>query len=181
MYWSGRLASGVHTTWLQAAPANTWGCGSEQGALDVLVLPSVTGMLSFQDYDRRSGCPAKASANSKLVARTFSVKAKSVVILRGHMLRLAAGRADLHLFVDSKRVQVAITYTRTRHWRDAGVFWTGTIAPGTHTAWLTSPSANAWGCGSLWGDVDIVVLPAVAGPSRAKSVSRSLRPALVIP
>ena len=51
-----------------------------------------------------------------------------------------------------------LTYTPSKQWADAHVFWSGTVEAGSHTAWLQSPQENLWGCnGKNWGDVNVVV------------------------
>ncbi len=37
VFWSGVLAAGSHTVWMQSPQANVWGCGGGWGSLDVLI------------------------------------------------------------------------------------------------------------------------------------------------
>ena len=70
--------------------------------LDVVVLPFRLGIAVFnQGEPNRRGCPAKAKANARLISKSITVKGQSVLLVKGHMRRLANGRADLHLFVRS--------------------------------------------------------------------------------
>ena len=55
------------------------------------------------------------------------------------------------------------TFTTDHGWNAASVFWTGILGTGSHTAWLQSPTANAWGCDQHFGDLDVLLLPALKG------------------
>ena len=72
----------------------------------------------------------------------------------GHMIRRAAGKSDLNLYFDSDSASKddATTYTPSKQFADASVFWSSIINAGSHTAWLQSPQANAWGCATSWGE-----------------------------
>ena len=48
--------------------------------------------------------------------------------------------------MDGARKDDGLTYTPTKQWADASVYWSGVVGPGSHTAWLQSPQANVWGC-----------------------------------
>ena len=52
--------------------------------------------------------------------------------------RNTKGRADLYLFVDDKGSDNALTYTSSKQWEDATVFWTGKLKPGHHHIWYVS-------------------------------------------
>ena len=77
----------------------------------------------------------------------------------GHLIRNAAGRQDLHLYVDGTRADRSLTYTGSAQWADASVFWSGIVEAGDHDVWLQGVGANVWGCEGEWGDLDIVVMP----------------------
>ena len=119
------------------------------GDLDVVLVPYVAGMVTYQTSDTRAGCPAKAAARSKLINKTFTLANKSLLMVTGHMVRSAAGRADLNLFIDNKTADDGLTYTSSKQFADGHVFWTGTVNAGVHNAWLQSPVADAWGCQDL--------------------------------
>merc|ERR1712216_125904 len=105
---------GDHTASLQSPQANVWGCQDQWGDLDVVVLPASLCedteitipppppqcVIAYQTPDTRSGCPPAAAANSPLLSRTFLTSAETVVVATGHLIRNAAGRQDLHLYVD---------------------------------------------------------------------------------
>ena len=150
--------------------------------------------------DMRKGCPAAAKANSRLLQKTFELAGSSLLIVTGHMVRKvsvrffkqqpvsrggrkgglkaapqtplsqASGTTYLDLFLDGRRKDRTQTYTYYTAFRDAAVFWSGIVARGTHSVWLSSPTANAWGCSSDFGDLDIVSLPA-AGVGQAPTPS----------
>merc|ERR1712032_1314881 len=109
--------------------------------------------------DSRSGCPRAAKANTALITKKVAVKEDSYVVATGHMIRNYKGRADLYLNVNNKRVDYSLTYTPSRQWKDTQVYWVGSLKKGTHTFSIRSNKANAFGCGTAWGDIDILVLP----------------------
>ena len=76
------------------------------------------------------------------------------------MIRHQHGIARLDLFVDSRRRDSARSMSESTQWVDTSVFWAGRVDAGSHSVWLQSPTANAWGCASEWGDLDVLVLPA---------------------
>merc|ERR1712019_267374 len=57
----------------------------------------------------------------------------------------------------------SLTYTNSKRWEDVKLHWTGRLNKGTHTFSIRSNRANAFGCGSSWGDIDILVLPEKMG------------------
>ena len=122
------------------------------GDLDVVLVPYVAGMVTYQTSDTRKGCPAKAAAHSKLINKTFTLASKSLLMVTGHIIRSAVGRSDLNLHVDNKTADDGLTYTSSKQFADGHVFWTGTVEAGPHNAWLSSPTANAWGCQGNWGE-----------------------------
>ena len=140
------------------------------------MIPFTAGMATYQTSDTRAGCPAKARANTPLLKKTFNVTVASLITCTGHMIRSAAGRADLRLYagpqknrnthvflthvllhglifrpqtleprlyVDGARKDDGLTYTPTKQWADASVYWSGVVGPGTHSAWLLSPQARS--------------------------------------
>ena len=120
---------------------------------DAVLVPYVAGMVTYQTPDSRAGCPARAAARAKLIQKTFTLAKKSLLMVTGHIIRKAVGRSDLNLHVDNKTADDGLTYTSSNQFADAHVFWTGTKNAGPHTAWLSSPKANVWGCKGNWGDL----------------------------
>jgi hypothetical protein len=163
VFWTGMLGKGKHNAYLTSNNANTWGCQDQWGDLDITVIPAVTGVAAYQQADTRSGCPPRAGGNSALVRKDFTVPAKSVIMVTGHLIRIHRGRADLHLMVDNRLRDRTLTFTRNRQWEDASVFWSGEVNKGKHSAYLRSPQANIWGCQDAWGDLDIAVVPSSTG------------------
>merc|ERR1712032_928914 len=116
-------------------------------------------VVAYQVPDTRGGCPGKKGANQALISKKVTVSEASYVVATGHMIRRYSGRADLHLRLNNKIIDYSLTYTKTTQWQDANVYWVGSIAKGSHTFSITGNRANAFGCGSNWGDLDIIILP----------------------
>merc|ERR1719174_2266158 len=172
----GRLGKGKYTFSLRSNRANAFGCGTTWGDLDILVLPETVSaskptkpaskgkkVVAYQVPDKRSGCPGKLAANKALVSKKVTVSEASYVVATGHMIRRYSGRADLHLRLNNKIIDYSLTYTKGTQWQDASVYWVGSIAKGSHTFSITGNRANAFGCGSNWGDLDIIVIPKLKG------------------
>ena len=118
------VEAGDHDVWLQGAGANVWGCEGEWGDLDIVVMPSgIEGLEVHQTPDQRSGCPPSAAAGARLIEHAFTVQQDSLLLVTGHIIRNAAGRQDLHLFVDSRLADRSLTFTSSAQWDDATVFW----------------------------------------------------------
>jgi len=120
-------------------------------------------VLAYQTGDSRSGCPRSQGANQALISRRVTVKEDSYVVATGHMIRLYAGRADLHLRLNNQIKDYSLTYTPSRQWKDTQVYWVGSIKKGSHTFTLTGSRSNAFGCGPTWGDLDLLVIPKLSG------------------
>ena len=133
-------------------------CGCCRGDLEVLVLPQGPTVQVYQVPDTRNGCPAAAAANAALIQKDFSVTVKSTVLARAHMIRNAAGDADLFLAIDGAQKDRTRTYSQRKDWHDSAVFWVGQVAAGEHSVKVYSDKANVWGCRSGWGDLDVLVL-----------------------
>merc|ERR1719456_552776 len=148
-----------------------FGCGAAWGDLDLVVVPRLKGVAAYNQPDTKSGCPASRKANSDLILKTITVGQTSIIKITGHMIRTYNGRADAYLYYQRKSViDYSLTYTNNRRWEDVKLHYTGTFAKGTHTFSIRSNRANAFGCGSAWGDLDILVLPQkLAGQSSGGS------------
>merc|ERR1712010_387687 len=120
-------------------------------------------VVAYQVPDKRGGCPGKLAANKALVSKKVTVSEASYVVATGHMIRRYSGRADLHLRLNNKIIDYSLTYTKATQWQDANVYWVGSISKGSHTFSITGNRANAFGCGSNWGDLDIIVIPKLKG------------------
>merc|ERR1712169_140587 len=114
--------------------------------------------------DKRSGCPAAWAANKDLIKQDFTVSQPSVVDVTGHMIRRAAGRSDLKLLVDGGAKDTSLSYTSSTQWEDVQLHWVGKLNKGKHTVSLRGNKANMWGCGTAWGDIDVLVLPVALKP-----------------
>merc|ERR1719182_1283532 len=172
-----KLNKGTYTYSIRSNRANAFGCGTTWGDIDILVLPQKFGgasqppsggakpntVVAYQTPDKRSGCPGKLGANQALVSKKVTVSEASYVVATGHMIRRYSGRADLHLRLNNKIIDYSLTYTKTTQWQEANVYWVGSIAKGSHTFSITGNRANAFGCGSNWGDLDIIVIPKLKG------------------
>merc|ERR1711981_484627 len=120
-------------------------------------------VVAYQVPDSRGGCPRAWAANKALVSKKVTVSEASYVVATGHMIRRYSGRADLHLRLNNKIIDYSLTYTKGTQWQDANVYWVGSINKGSHTFSITGNRANAFGCGSNWGDLDIIVIPKLKG------------------
>ena len=81
------------------------------------------------------------------------------VYITSDMIRKFNGRADLNLFIDGVWSDRAISLSTVFNWNDAHLGWTGPLSAGTHTVVVQSPNTvNAWGCGSLWGAINTMIL-----------------------
>ena len=124
----------------------------------MLVLPQGPAVAVYQVPDTRKGCPPRAAANAALIQKDFSVTVTSTVLARAHMIRIINSNADLYLSVDGREKDRTRTYTRRRNWQDGAVFWVGQVAAGKHSVKVYSNRANAWGCQTELGDLDLLVL-----------------------
>jgi len=171
VFWSGTLGKGKHSLYLNSPQANTWGCQDSWGDLDITAIPTSSGVKVYQTNDGRGGCPPRTGANKPLISKTFTVGVDSIAMITGHIIRLAPGRRDLHLILDGRLRDRTLTFTRSRQWEDAAVFYSGPVKKGKHTAYLRGPNANTWGCGKDWGDLDIVTIPVKVKASKVAGSS----------
>ena len=123
-------------------------------------MPKFKGVAAYNQPDTKSGCPAKRAANTDLILKTIKVDQTSIIKVTGHIIRTFSGRADAYLKYQRKtNLDTSLTYTNSRRWEDVKLHWTGRLGKGTHTFSIRSNRANAFGCGTSWGDLDILVLP----------------------
>merc|ERR1712032_542186 len=154
------LKKGKYTFSLTGNKNSRFGCGAGWGDLDIVVVPKLKGVAAYNQPDTKSGCPAKRAANTDLILKTFTVSQPSIVKVTGHMIRTFKGRADAYLYYNRKKmVDVSLTYTNSRRWEDVKLHYVAKLGKGTHTFSIRSNRANAFGCGTSWGDIDILVLP----------------------
>ena len=69
-------------------------------------------------------------------------------------------------YVDGHPHDETLTYTGSKQWDDATVYWQGLLKRGTHTVWVQSNVANVWGCqwpNEMWGNLNVLVMPAMKG------------------
>ena len=79
-----------------------------------------------------------------LLADATFFKHTQVLIAAGHMIRKQSGSSALDLRVDSKLVDSTRVSSASKFlWKDAAVFWSGSVAAGGHIVWLSSPDADA--------------------------------------
>ncbi len=113
---------------------------------------------AIHSTDPRVGCPASWPANTAFWTSSFTLSRTSTIFVSGDIIRQTSGRADLALVVDASQVNQQITNTGgTLDWLGGNVEWSGVLSPGTHSAYMSSPSANIWGCGAGWGSMDILI------------------------
>merc|ERR1711920_489065 len=121
-------------------------------------------VVAYQEPDRVGGCPNTGrKANADLIAKKITVAEKSYVIVTGHMIRKYKGRADMYLNLNKKRIDYTLTYTPSTQWKDGQVYWVGSINKGSHTFSISGSRQGIFGCGGAWGDLDILVVPNLAG------------------
>ena len=64
--------------------------------------------------------------------------------------------------LDGSIVDQTLSYSAAAaaaQWEDMAVHYVGTIGTtGSHTLTMTSPTANAFGCGTVWGGLDLIVV-----------------------
>merc|ERR1711981_650859 len=82
------------------------------------------------------------------------------------MIRNVAGRADLYLYRGNTRLDLSLSYTSAKQWADVQLHHVGRLGKGKYTFSLRSNKANAFGCGTTWGDLDILVLPETVSASK---------------
>merc|ERR1719472_195703 len=167
------LKKGKYTYSLTSSKNSRFGCGASWGDLDLVVVPKFKGVAAYNEPDRKSGCPAKRAANSDLILKTIKVDQTSVIKVTGHIIRTFNGRADAYLKYQRKTtLDTSLTYTNNKRWEDVKLHFTGTFGKGTHTFSIRSNKANAFGCGTAWGDIDILVLPQKLVGTTAKATKK---------
>merc|ERR1712010_177845 len=82
------------------------------------------------------------------------------------MIRNYNGRADLYLYRGNARLDLSLSYTSGKQWADVQLHHVGRLGKGKYTFSLRSNRANAFGCGTTWGDLDILVLPETVSASK---------------
>jgi hypothetical protein len=127
--------------------------------------PAVTKtVVAYQVPDSMGGCPNTGrKAGDPLITKVVTVTEDSYVMVTGHMIRLYSGRADLYLNRNNKRIDYTLTYSPSKQWMDGQVYWVGSITKGSHTFTITGSKQGIFGCGSAWGDLDILVVPNLKG------------------
>merc|ERR1719331_3024133 len=201
LHFTGKFGKGTHTFSIRSNRANAFGCGTAWGDIDILVLPQTMAgegqpvstksktVVAYQTPDSRSGCPRSQGANSALITKKVTVSEDSYIVATGHMIRLYKGRADLYLNLNNKRVDYSLTYTPSKQWKDTPSVLCRLTQKGTHTFTVTGSRANAFGCGSTWGDLDLLVIPKLKGvavyqfgiPSSCPSVNLKFSKTITLP
>jgi len=154
------LKKGKHTFQLSGNKNAKFGCGTGWGDLDIVVVPKMKGVMAYNKPDTKSGCPASRKAGTDLIAQTITLSQTSIVKVFGHMIRNYNGRADAYLYWNGKKyVDVSLSYTSGKRWEDVHLHYLAKLGKGKHTFSIRSNKANAFGCGTSWGDIDILVLP----------------------
>merc|ERR1711959_609526 len=99
------------------------GCGPTWGDLDILQVPKLPGVMTYQFPYTASGCPRKGKF---VFTKKINVAQDSVVYVTGHIIsKSTSGRADLYLDVDGKRKDHGLTVDVKGQWNDASVHWAG--------------------------------------------------------
>merc|ERR1711920_988777 len=116
------------------------------GDLDIVVVPKMKGVAAYNQPDTQGGCPKARKAMSNLIAKTITLTQTSIAKVFGHMIR-------------NSRLDLSLSYTAAKQWADVQLHHVGRLGKGKYTFSLRSNKANAFGCGTTWGDLDILVLP----------------------
>merc|ERR1711981_74393 len=154
------LNKGKYTFSITSNKNAKFGCGAGWGDLDIVVVPRFKGVAAYNQPDTKSGCPARRGANTDLILKTIKIDQTSIIKVTGHIIRTFSGRADAYLKYQRKTtLDTSLTYTNTKRWEDVKLHYTNVFKKGTHTFSIRSNRANAFGCGTAWGDIDILVLP----------------------
>lgn len=125
--------------------------------------------------DVSGGCPTNPRTNP-LMTMTFTVAAKSVVIIQGEIIRRrdATVRCDLGLYGPGYPNSTSTTANgvqlldqtadyndaRDMEWDNACFRWMGYVDAGTVTFYvnsLTTGCINLWGCTSPWGQMNAII------------------------
>lgn len=132
------------------------------GLADTARALTLGGPSVFHFSDTRSGCPPIAPASGVIMSQTVNLGIAAPLTVDVTMARLAAGRRDLQLSVDGTTVQSAIASTAAAdgtQWLTARIHWSGNLSAGLHTFnVVVDPNTAVWGCGQLYGAMDILVL-----------------------
>merc|ERR1711981_127503 len=154
------LNKGKYTFSITSNKNAKFGCGAGWGDLDIVVVPRFKGVAAYNQPDTKSGCPARRGANTDLILKTIKIDQTSIIKVTGHIIRTFSGRADAYLKYQRKTtLDTSLTYTNTKRWEDVKLHYTNVFKKGTHTFSIRSNRANAFGCGTARGDIDILVLP----------------------
>merc|ERR1712139_153033 len=154
------LKKGKYTFALTGNAKSKFGCGAGWGDLDIVVVPRFKGVAGYNQPDTQGGCPANRKANTDLIKKTITIGQNSIIKIQGHIIRTFSGRADAYLYYQGKTIfDRSLTYTNNKRWEDVKLHYVNLFAKGTHTFSIRSNRANAFGCGTSWGDLDILVLP----------------------
>merc|ERR1719192_2815535 len=73
-------------------------------------------------------------------------------------------RNDMHLYINGKQVDWALSYTTTSQWNDLMNHWVGTLNAGDVKIGLKGNVGGVWGCGPTWGDIDVITWQANPTP-----------------
>jgi len=173
VYWAGAVGQGTHTVEVKNREAGRiWGCTSNWGSLEIMKFDGTQGIKAVGVDDSRVGqnsqCPqngAVAAANSALVSYNFTFADHGYAFVTSSFLRLAQGRADLHVYVDGVKKREAATYSSSSRWEEGNIMWAGALANGSHTIEIRAPhngvTTGIWGCiesGKNWGSMDVLTM-----------------------
>eukprot|EP00048_Salpingoeca_helianthica_P013992 m.212749 g.212749 ORF g.212749 m.212749 type:complete len:1370 (+) comp15569_c0_seq10:60-4169(+) len=159
---------GTHTFTVTGSTASTFGCGPQWGAVDLMIVDDYRVVKWWNVQDTLAGCPGTRAAGAAIMSLTFTqVSSSAVLWVAVSIIRYTRGRADLILNIDGTPVNRAITFTELTltsgatapvQWSTGYVFFSGTLAAGSHTVTVTSDVANVWGCGTTWGNLNAILV-----------------------
>lgn len=114
-------------------------------------------------YDSVSGCPPARAVNTAIASTSLVLTAPASIVVEGKLIRYHVGlaaRCDLSLYVSTRQVSRTLDYNDNlaSDWQQHSLMWMGTLAAGTHSIYMYSDNcANAFGCNSQWGHIQILV------------------------
>lgn len=113
-------------------------------------------------YDTVAGCPPSRAAGTAICSTSITLASAASLIVEGKLIRTnaTASRCDLSLYVSTGQVARTLDNNDSlgSDWQQHSLIWMGTLAAGTHTIYMYSDNcANAWGCTSPWGHIQILI------------------------
>lgn len=130
---------GADGKWAVAKPANC-AAATEHGFFSV--------------RDPNAGCPDTNRNINALINKEFELAVESVIWLSAHIIREAAGRDDVELYVDDTLVDRSLVWSTAQTWKELHLTWAGTLPAGKHTVRLRGLKRPVFGCNAAWSGIE---------------------------